>query len=224
MEIILVRHGQSEGNLKEGDINKVDPQQSGDYRLKLTPLGETQAENEGREIGADFIRDALIYRSPYYRTRQTLDGIIQGAGIKSEDELVIYEDPRLREVEHGFYQTTKDVKNQKDIMRKEHGYFYYRYKGGESPADCFDRVATFLESMRRQMERNDKDKVLIISHGLTIRCFVMRFLHLTVENFDSMRNPANCAQVRISLKENIEEEQRLFSTRTWAVESYREET
>jgi broad specificity phosphatase PhoE len=224
MEILLVRHGESEGNLPKGDVNKVDPQQNGDYCLNLTPLGKTQAENKGREIGADFIRDALIYRSPYYRTRQTLDGIIQGAGIKGEGELVVYEDPRLREVEHGFYQTTKDVKNQKDIMRKEHGYFYYRYKGGESPADCFDRVATFLESMRRQMERKDKDKVLIISHGLTIRCFLMRFLHLTVENFDSMRNPANCAQVRITNIENIEEGQLLFSTRNWGVESYREET
>ena len=223
MEIILVRHGQSEGNLKKGDINKVDPQQDGDYSLNLTPLGETQAENEGREIGADFIRDALIYCSPYYRTQQTLTGIIQGAGIKSKDELVIYEDPRLREVEHGFYQTTEDVKNQKDIMREEHGYFYYRYKGGESPADCFDRVATFLESMRRQMERKNKDKVLIISHGLTIRCFIMRFLHLTVEQFDTMRNPDNCAQVRITNIENIKEEQLLFSTRKWGVESYREE-
>ena len=224
MEILLVRHGESEGNLPKGDVNKVDPQQSGDYCLNLTPLGREQAEKKGREIGADFIRDALIYRSPYKRTQQTLTGIWQGAGIKSEGELVIYEDPRLREVEHGFYQTTEDVKNQKDIMREEHGYFYYRYKGGESPADCFDRVATFLESMRRQMERKDKDKVLIISHGLTIRCFVMRFLHLTVENFDSMRNPANCAQVRITNIENIEEGQLLFSTRNWGVESYREET
>ena len=224
MEILLVRHGQSEGNLPKGDVNKVDPQQNGDYCLNLTPLGKEQAEKKGREIGADFIRDALIYRSPYKRTQQTLTGIWQGAGIKSEGELVIYEDPRLREVEHGFYQTTEDVKNQKDIMRKEHGYFYYRYKGGESPADCFDRVATFLESMRRQMERKDKDKVLIISHGLTIRCFIMRFLHLTVENFDSMRNPANCAQVRITNIENIEKGQLLFSTRNWGVESYREET
>jgi len=223
MELLLVRHGQSEGNLEEGDINKVDPQQNGDYCLNLTPLGITQAENEGREIGSDFIRDALIYRSPYYRTRQTLDGIIKGAGIRTSDELVIYEDPRLREVEHGFHQTTKDVRNQKDILRDIHGYFYYRYKGGESPADCYDRVATFLESMRRQMERKNKDKVLIVSHGLTIRCFVMRFLHLTVEEFDSMRNPANCAQVRIANIENIEEERRLFSSGTWAVESYREE-
>ena len=89
MEILLVRHGESEGNLPKGDVNKVDPQQSGDYCLNLTPLGRTQAENKGREIGADFIRDALIYRSPYYRTRQTLDGIIQGAGIKDEDELAV---------------------------------------------------------------------------------------------------------------------------------------
>ena len=68
------------------------------------------------------------------------------------------------------------------------------------------------------MERKNKDKVLIVSHGLTIRCFVMRFLHLTVEEFDSMKNPGNCDQIRISNIENIPEERRNFSTRTWAVE------
>jgi broad specificity phosphatase PhoE len=216
MEILLVRHGESEGNTQE-----VDPQKNGDYCLNLTDKGKTQAEDEGIKIGADFIRNALIYSSPYYRTRQTLDGIIKGAGIQSRDELVIYEDPRLREVEHGFHGSAKDVQSQEDSFHEKHGKFYYRYKGGESPADCFDRVATFLESMQRQMERKEKDKVLIISHGLTIRCFIMRFLHLTVEEFDSMGNPYNCAQVRIAHIEDIKEECRLFSTRTWAVERYR---
>ena len=213
MEILLVRHGESEGNNEE-----VDPQQNGDYCLNLTATGKKQAEDLGKHIGEDFFRDALIYSSPYYRTRQTLDGIIQGAGIKSRDELVIYEDPRLREVEHGFQGTKDDVKRQKVLLREVHGSFYYRYKGGESPADCYDRVTTFLESMRRQMERKNKDKVFVVSHGLTIRCFVMRFLHLSVEEFDSMDNPDNCSQIRISGIENISEERQIFSARKWAVE------
>ena len=212
MEILLVRHGESEGNSEE-----VDPQQEGDFCLNLTESGRTQAYNRGKKIGEEYIQSALIYNSPYFRTRQTLDRILDGARIKNKNELVMYEDPRLREVEHGFHGTTIDVEKQRHL-RKIHGYFYYRYKGGESPADCFDRVATFLESMRRQMERKNKDKVLIVSHGLTIRCFVMRFLHLTVEEFDSMKNPGNCDQIRISNIENITEERRIFSTRTWAVE------
>ena len=215
MEVLLVRHGQSEGNLKKGDINKVDPQQNGDHKLNLTPIGITQAENEGREIGPDFIRDALIYSSPYKRTRQTLDGIIEGAGAE-KNKLIIYEDPRLREVEHGFHGTSEDVAKQ-ESLRKTHGKFYYRFKGGESPADCYDRVATFLESLQRQVQRKGRDKILIVSHGLTIRCFIMRFLHLTVEQFGKIKNPSNCDCVRIALVHNMENENIVFKNRKWGV-------
>jgi len=212
MEIILVRHGESEGNTK-----LVDPQQSGDFNLNLTTLGNQQAINRGKLIGADFIRNALIYNSPYHRTRETLQGILVGAGIPNEPSLPIYEDPRLREVEHGFHGTREDIDEQQKL-RDTHGYFYYRYKGGESPADCFDRVATFLESMRRQMERKNKDKVLIVTHGLTIRCFVMRFLHLSIEQFETIRNPDNCDQIRITYKKHINPDALKFSTGKWGAE------
>ena len=99
----------------------------------------------------------------------------------------VYEDPRLREVEHGY----TDVRAQ-EALRRTHGWFYYRFEGGESPADCYDRTAGFLESMMRQKDRKKASQVLIVTHGLTVRCFAMRFLHLRVEDFDRMLNPANC--------------------------------
>lgn len=34
-------------------------------------------------------------------------------------------------------------------LLKIHGWFYYRFRGGESPADCYDRASSFLESMMR---------------------------------------------------------------------------
>lgn len=39
--------------------------------------------------------------------------------------------------------------------------------------------------------------VLIVTHGLTIRCFVMRFMHLTVEQFENLANPKNCDIITI---------------------------
>jgi broad specificity phosphatase PhoE len=62
--------------------------------------------------------------------------------------LTYYEDPRLREVEFGY----DEVEGQHE-RRKKHGWFYYRFYGGESPADCFDRTSSFLESMMRQVTR-----------------------------------------------------------------------
>ena len=58
-------------------------------------------------------------------------------------------------------------------------------------------------------------RALVVTHGLTIRCFVMRFLHLAVEQFDSMANPGNCDVVTLGPKGEIE--QPLFTSGQWAV-------
>lgn len=192
MLIKLVRHGQSVAN-----IGTLTAQDVGDSQIELTPTGHEQAELAGRQLGREFIEDALIYCSPYRRTRQTLDGLLRGAGLH-EQRPFIHEDPRLREVEHGYY----DYESQQ-WDRATHGWFYYRFRGGESPADCFDRVSTFLETLMRQVQRKQCERVLIVSHGLTIRCFVMRFLHLTVEQFEAIANPANCEIVTIGPRGSV---------------------
>lgn len=101
-------------------------------------------------------------------------------------------------------------------MRKRHGWFYYRHEGGESPADCYDRTSAFLESLMRQLERRPIKNIYIICHGMTLRCFVMRFLHLTIEQFESMKNPGNCSLVTIASKEILESYQ--FENSTWKVD------
>jgi broad specificity phosphatase PhoE len=206
LTIKLVRHGESEANV--GRVSSLDV---GDHHIPLSELGVKQAIEAGRTIGREFLDNALVYRSPYQRTRQTLEGILEGAGVAKDASLRIYEDPRLREVEHGY----EEVAAQEEL-RKVHGWFYYRFRGGESPADCYDRTSNFLESMMRQAERKKADRVLIVTHGLTIRCFVMRFLHLSVEEFDALGNPKNCAIVTIAEKDKLASCQ--FTSGAWGVE------
>ena len=206
LTVKLVRHGESEAN-----IGKVSSQDVGDHEIALSELGHEQAIEAGRRIGSEFLRGALVYTSPYRRTRQTLGGILEGAGMPDRKELRVYEDPRLREVEHGY----ESVAEQEEL-RKRHGWFYYRFRGGESPADCYDRTSNFLESMMRQGERKKTDRVLIVTHGLLIRCFVMRFLHLSVEQFDALANPKNCAVVTLADKTTLPQVQ--FSSGYWGVE------
>lgn len=191
MLIQLVRHGQSAAN-----VGVLTAQDVGDSNIELTERGHAQAEAAGRTLGSEFVRDAVIYCSPYRRTRQTLDGLLRGAGL--DERPPVLEDPRLREVEHGYY----DYESQQ-WDRATHGWFYYRFRGGESPADCFDRVSTFLETMMRQVQRKQCERILIVSHGLTIRCFVMRFLHLSVEQFEALANPDNGAIVTIGLRGTV---------------------
>lgn len=192
--IKLVRHGESEAN-----TGAFDPQSQGDFRTALTERGHAQAREAGEAIGAAFMRRALLYVSPYARTRETLDALLEGAAAQREASLGLYEDPRLREMDHGY----SDVAAQ-HAMRARHGWFYYRYQGGESPADVYDRISSFLESMMRQVERKHATKVLVVTHGMAIRCFVMRFLRLSVEDFERMENPSNASVVTIAPADELE--------------------
>jgi len=207
-QILLVRHGESTGNLGLEDSAIV-----GDHSLALTDRGWEQARAVGQRLGNDFFKPALaeeesnqpkrgkhkllIYCSPYKRTRQTLQGIFEGAGVDpSRLSRVIYEDPRLREVEFGFGELPLSDQRR---LRETHGWFWFRFRGGESPADCADRTSSFLESMMREAQRHGTERVLVITHGLTMRCFVTRFLHLRVEDFDKLLNPENGSIISLTL-------------------------
>jgi broad specificity phosphatase PhoE len=203
LTIKLVRHGESRANTGE-----LRSHEFGDHAIPLSERGQEQARQAGQSIGKEFLTGALAYVSPYKRTRETLQHLLAGAGVEAPDR--IYDDPRLREVEHGYEPIEPQEK-----LRETHGWFYYRFRGGESPADCYDRTSSFLESMMRQVERKKTDRVLIVTHGLTIRCFVMRFLHLTVEDFDQLANPANCAVITIGDKNALQD--CVFTSGSWGV-------
>ncbi|MCA9720028.1 MAG: histidine phosphatase family protein [Myxococcales bacterium] len=194
LTIKLVRHGESEAN-----VGRASPQEVGDHNVALTERGRAQARAAGVALGRAFLHGAQIYCSPYRRTRETLDQLCRGAGYeRGAAALRVLEDPRLREVEHGYF----DYEAQQED-RALHGWFYYRFRGGESPADCYDRTSGFLDSLIRQVERKDARRVLIVSHGLTIRCFVMRFMHMTVEAFEELANPGNAAVITIGPSDQL---------------------
>ena len=75
-EIYLIRHGQSQGNANK-DIYKTTP----DYALRLTEKGYSQALDRGIRIAQNILcigEPAYFYCSPFYRTRDTLNGILDG--------------------------------------------------------------------------------------------------------------------------------------------------
>ncbi|MDZ4837335.1 MAG: histidine phosphatase family protein [Candidatus Melainabacteria bacterium] len=214
LTIKICRHARSKQNTGCLDVRDV-----GDYRVPLADDGAAQALQVGRE-NADFLRlpGTLFYRSPYLRVRQTMDNILLGAGLQEpggQPAVRVYEDPQLREVEHGY----KSVDEQ-GPMRELHGWFCYRYEGGESPADCYDRCASFIESMMQQIRRKPATRqVFICTHGLTTRLLVMRFLYLSVEQFEIMENPQNCDVITIAPKEKLLNPQ--FVSRRWGVAGLR---
>lgn len=184
--IILVRHGESEGNLDDTIYERVP-----DHRIPLTPLGIEQARRTGEVIrgvlGGESVR---AYASPYLRTRQTLDAL--GLPVTAPDVRV---EPRLREQDWANFQDPVDIAAQK-AERDRYGHFFYRFSTGESGSDVYDRVSTFLESMHRTFETAAAPRnVVIVTHGLTMRLFCMRWFHWSVEYFESLDNPVNAQPV-----------------------------
>ncbi|GAA0463542.1 histidine phosphatase family protein [Streptomyces stramineus] len=180
--IVLIRHGESAGNIDD-TVYEREP----DHALSLTERGRKQAREAGvhlRELFGD--ERVSAYVSPYRRTHQTFHALGLDPG-----RVRVREEPRLREQDWGNWQDPAEVRKQK-VYRNAYGHFFYRFAQGESGADVYDRVGAFLESLWRSFEDPDHPpNVLLVTHGLTMRLFCMRWLHWTVAEFESLSNPGN---------------------------------
>lgn len=193
--IILIRHGESEGNA-DRHVYNIKP----DYALLLTAKGMQQAERGGQLlkeiVGAGSMQ---AYVSPLFRTRQTFQQVMKAF---PSSQYKWQEEPRLREQEWGHLRTIEQC-NAVDRERNAYGTFYYRIPDGESAADVYDRVSDFFSTLFRDFEKPDfPENVVVVTHGMTIRLFIMRWFHLTVEEFEELANPPNCAIVEMALHEN----------------------
>lgn len=137
--IILVRHGQSEGNVDQSKYTS-----TADSKICLTEEGMKQAEECGRRIHRMIESMAkqddwkvYFYVSPYTRTLCTLKGM--GRAFERRRILGVREEPRIREQDFGNFQEEGTMKIVKDI-RDRFGRFFYRFPEGESASDVFDRV------------------------------------------------------------------------------------
>ncbi|MFJ4440279.1 histidine phosphatase family protein [Streptomyces sp. NPDC088923] len=180
--IVLVRHGESDGNADDS-VYEREP----DHALCLTAAGRAQALAAGDRLRTLFGDERVsVYVSPYRRTHETL-----GLFHLDPGNVRVREEPRLREQDWGNWQDRDDVRLQK-AYRDAYGHFFYRFAQGESGADVYDRVGAFLESLFRSFEAPDHPpNVLLVTHGLTMRLFCMRWFHWTVAEFESLSNPDN---------------------------------
>ncbi|KAJ7298277.1 hypothetical protein O6H91_16G075300 [Diphasiastrum complanatum] len=199
IRIILVRHGESEGNVDESKYCS-----TADSKILLTPEGIRQAEACGATIRKMIEKTAerdwkvYFYASPYKRTLSTLRHL--GRAFEKRRILGVREEPRIREQDFGNFQITEAMKIVKDT-RERFGRFFYRFHEGESAADVFDRVTSFLESLWRDIDTDRLNRELgsstdlnlvIVSHGVTMRVFLMRWFKWTTEQFEFLNNFQNC--------------------------------
>jgi len=173
--LVLVRHGESVGNLADAaaraaGLGKLDLS----YRDPDTPLsdnGVRQAQALGDHL-ASLPRGEwpdVVLSSPYVRARTTAEECLKRAG--ASHTLVIEE--RLRERDLGMLDgyTGKGIRElfPEEAARRDHvGKFYYRPPGGESWTDVALRIRSVLGDIRAEYPDGH---VWVFTHQAVIMAF-----------------------------------------------------
>ena len=205
--VVLVRHGESAGNVNE-DVYSQTP----DAEVPLTERGRAQACAAGRRLRHLLPRETAraeivgppcvqVVTSPYRRTMETLEGLLEGWSLPEASLRPVRQDPRLREQEFsGGLQLERDAVAQMKADRRGGAWktakFFWRFPDGESGADVYDRATAALDSLFRSWGKQPEPAcTVIVAHGLLIRLLLMRYFRWTAHEFDALKNPPNCSMI-----------------------------
>ena len=215
--IFLVRHGQSEGN-----VDKSVHRTTADHAIPLSEEGIRQAHRAGvflrklfkreqeafpQSQGRDILFPARLWTSPYRRARQTAEAIALACGKVGFphygflDAHEARENFLLAEQQFGLFDGIPD-EELATLYPAEHAYyekckafggrFWSKMPLGESRFDVTVRVAQTFGTFHRDAQ-NDVKNLIVVSHGTTIRAFLMAWLHRSPEWFEAEPNPKNCS-------------------------------
>lgn len=164
MNIYVVRHGQTEENLKGTYYGALD--------CGLTELGVSQAKVLGESLKN--IKFDKVYCSDLKRANETLNHI------NAVEEVVI--DERLRERNFGVFEgkTFKEIEEEfaKECTAWNADWKDFRPCGGESFRDSYLRVEDFMENLKEEMGEN----ILVCTHGGIVRAM---YVYILGGNLDS---------------------------------------
>jgi len=169
--LVLVRHGQSEWNLKNLFTGWKD--------VDLTEAGVAEARAAGRKLKAQGLGFDVAYTSALKRAQRTLDLILEEMGLTG---IPIIRDQALNERDYGDL-----VGLNKDDARKKWGeeqVLIWRRSydvpppGGESLKDTVARALPyFVQEILPRVLRGER--VLISAHGNSLRALIMVLERLT---------------------------------------------
>lgn len=86
-------------------------------------------------------------------------------------------------------------------QRRRFGSFFYRFPSGESPADVYDRVSSFLESLYRMFEKTSEENYVLVTHGVAIRVILTRYFKYRISEFEQLENFHNGELVVLEFNE-----------------------
>ena len=175
VELLLIRHGESEGNVAATDARMagagVIAVPARDADVNLSGTGQEQAKALGAalaRIAEEFRPDAVV-SSPYARAFQTAEIAVEAAGWPVKVQL----DERLRDRELGILDRLTRLGVEKrypeEAERREWlGKMYYRPPGGESWADVALRLRSVLDELNNL---GSGHRVMLVCHDALIMLF-----------------------------------------------------
>ena len=172
--LVLVRHGQSEWNLKNLFTGWRD--------VGLTEKGIKEARAAGQKLKARGLRFDVAFTSALVRAQHTLDLAIEEMGQKS---IPVFKDQTLNERDYGdLVGLNKDDarakwgEDQVHVWRRSYD---VAPPGGESLKDTAARVLPYyIEEILPRVLRGEN--VLVSAHGNSLRALIMVLEKLTPEN------------------------------------------
>lgn len=221
MNIFLVRHGESQGN-----VDKNIHATTADHAIPLSDRGKEQAARAGQFL-RQYIEETdhriniktkhgfhpglstRLWTSPYLRTRQTAELIKGSLGDILRDSR---EHVNLCEQQFGLFDGVPDeelpvrfpLEHAHYKKNEDHeGRFWARMPLGESRFDVAVRVHQAFGTFQRDADKHGIENIIVVCHGVTLRAFVMQWLHYSPEWFENARNPKNTAIYRIAEGEDM---------------------
>jgi 2,3-bisphosphoglycerate-dependent phosphoglycerate mutase len=179
MELILLRHGQSQWNLENRFTGWVD--------VPLSPKGEDEARAAGQKLRGR--RIDKLYLSVLNRAIETARLALEAAGIATPPT---ERDAALNERMYGDLQGLNKAEAVQQFGEQQVKLWRRSYDikppGGESLADTAARVIPYWEGHILPDLRAGKN-VLVVAHGNSLRALVMHLDGLTREQVLSLEIP-----------------------------------
>ncbi len=223
IDLVLVRHGESEGNLaakldRAGDSHLLTAEHKGRHQseYRLTNNGIKQAKAAGKWLRENFEGEFDFFlTSSFIRALETAAYLdLPGAAWDVDPYLVERDSGDMT----GLSQLERIERYGKDYIKEYVHHFYRKTPNGESRLDLglrWDRIMLSLS------QRHSEHRVVIVAHETIIESGLIRRLHWSIEEFykwkelnDPKTKVHNCQIIHFT-RRNPETGQVIDKVRWW---------
>ncbi|MCA9348740.1 histidine phosphatase family protein [Candidatus Saccharibacteria bacterium] len=205
LNIVLIRHGQSEINLihkaeRSGKLHEAHDvvYANHDWQHRLTDLGISQAKSAGKWL-KDNLKTPDKFDRAYVSTYQRA---IETAYYVGDEHTMWHVDDRFRERDWGEFGATPEEERKRKfpytIAAQESNYFYTSLNGGESLSTVQMRVRDIIGTFHRDLAGKD---VIAVCHGelmMVIRYVLERLMPEEAVEIDRQQDMKNCTIIHYS--------------------------